>query len=99
RDSKSGRSTIRSFQGVEVGALRAGIVDVQQKRRAKLLLDVEIADLHVAEPVIRIHGVTVGNGSRHRLREAILQGELAGRSLNVSLSDRERRLKRKLLHN
>ena len=51
--------SIGGFQNIEVRAFCAGVVDVQQYRRANLLLNVEVSDLHIAEPVVRVDGVVV----------------------------------------
>jgi len=56
-------ASVRRFQDVEIRSLGSCVVKIQQQRGANLLLNVEIANLHVAQPVIRIHRITIGDAA------------------------------------
>jgi len=58
-----------------------GVIDIQQQSGTNLLLNVQIANLHIAQPVIRIDRIIVGDAGGRR--ESILQRQLSGSCLNV----------------
>ena len=55
-DVRLGASRMSRF-----GSLGSGVIEIEQQGGTNLLLNIEIANLHIAESVIRIHRITVGD--------------------------------------
>ena len=99
RNADAGQKTVGGNFVVETCALRPGIVEVQEQRWPDLLLNVEEANLHVAEAVVGIDGVAVGNQAAGWSGETVLQSECAHRGLHVGFGVGEGRLEGEFLGN
>src|SRR5208282_4645432 len=93
-----GGGSVRRLPDVEIRSLGPGVVKIEQQGWANLLLNVKIANLHIAQPVIWIHRIIIGDTGDWR--ESALQRQGWRRRisrLNIRRRGSERRLQCKLL--
>ena len=89
---------IRSFQNIERGAFCSGVVKVHDQRRPDLLLHVQVPDLHVAQPEIRVNRVSIRGRLPAGGREPGRQSELSALHQRIGHGGRKRRLKCQILN-
>ena len=83
RNKQAVGAPVGSLDHVQVRAFRSRVIEIHEQSRRELVLDVEVPNLYVAEAVIAVHRVIVGDRGRRRRRKTVCEGQRKRRRLDV----------------